>query len=351
MRVAHDDLILSTQGRSFWILDDLTPLRQLDATVASSAMHLYAPRPAYRGTNADSLPTRGEWAPDPLPGNALIHYYFAQAPAAAVDVEIHDSSGRFVRAFTSDSARAAEERLPRITARAGMNRMRWDLTYAGPETLKGAVISGYSGGVKAPPGTYRVTLTADGESRTSPLEVHPDPRLTSVTADEYEEQFQLAMAVRDSASSIYDAARLVGSVREQLGSLGERLAEAGFPAGLKARADSLADALTGVEEELRQVKNQSNQDALRYPPKLDNQYLVLYAYVNGVDNYSFGGPEGRPTAGAYERLEDLNALWAELRARLDVLLDSDLPALNQELERSGVPAVIVPRESDRPLVP
>ncbi len=351
MRVAHDDLILATQGRSFWILDDLTPLRQLDADVAGSAMHLFAPRNATRGSNADSLQARGEWAPEPLPGKALIHYYFAAPPAGAVEVRIQDSDGRLVRAFTSDSARADEERMVRIPAKAGMNRMSWDLTYDGPEVLKGAVISGYSGGVKAPPGSYRITLTAGDESRSRSLQVQADPRLTSVTQADYEEQLRLGMAIRDSASRIYDAARAIGTVREQLSDLGERLAEAGYPAQLKLSADSLAAALTAVEEDLRQVKNQSNQDALRYPPKLDNQYLVLYAFVNGVDNYSFGGPEGRPTAGAYERLDDLNAQWATLRVRLRELFDTEVPAFNEELERSGVPAIILPSEDSRPLVP
>ena len=351
MRVAHHDLILATQGRSFWILDDLTPLRQLTAEVAGSEMHLFDPRPAYRGANADSIQARGEWAPDPLPGEALIHYYLAEAPAGTVEVEIHDSSGRLVRAFTSDSARAEEERRSRIPAKSGLNRMRWNLTYDGPETLKGAVISGYSGGVKAPPGTYRVTLSAAGASASSSIEVRGDPRLGEVTQEDYEEQFRLASAIRDTASRIYDAVRAIGSVREQLDGIGRRTEEAGYPARLKAAADSLAAELTVVEEELRQVKNRSNQDALRYPPRLDNLYLVLYAFVNGVDNYSFGGPEGRPAAGAYERFADLNALWAPIRVRVRTLLDTAVPAFNQELERAAVPAIIISSERREPLVP
>ena len=351
MRIAHDDMVLATQGRSFWILDDISPLRELDPAVAGSAVHLFGPRRAYRGRNADSLQTRGEWAPDPLPGPALIHFYLAEEPIGEIELEIRDAADRTLRAFTSDSARAKDERLGRLRPAAGLNRVSWDLTYAGPDVLEGEVTPGFHGGVKVAPGTYQVTLAAGGQTQTRSLEVEGDPRLRDVTQEDYEEQTRLALAIRDTASRIYDAVRAIGSVREQLEDVGERATEAGFPAELQARADSLADALTSVEEELRQVKNKSNQDALRYPPKLDSQYLVLYSYVTGVDNYSFGGPEGRPTAGAYERFNDLNQRWAGLRTRLAVLFDDHVPAFNQELARAGVPAVIVPVENSRPLIP
>lgn len=99
--------------------------------------------------------------------------------------------------------------------------------------------------------------------------------------------------------------------------------------------------LTEVEEELRQTRNESGQDMLRHPPKLDTQYLTLYAYVNGIDNYGFGGPEGKPTVGAIARFEDLNREWSALSARLKRTLDEDVAAFNSALERAAVPAVII----------
>jgi hypothetical protein len=351
MRVAHDDLILSTQGRSFWILDDVTPLRQLDPAVAGSAVHLFAPRTAYRSNASDDADGQGEWAPEPLPGKALIHYYLAEEPEGGVRVRIHDTADRLVREFTSDSATAEKERIGRMKVKAGMNRLAWDLTYAGPTTLKEAVISGYDGGVKAPPGTYRVSLEAAGESRTSPLVVAADPRQPRVALEDYGEQYRLAAAIRDTVTRVYDGLRQIRSVSEQVTSIGERIVKEGYPAELGELADTVGAKLGAVEDALRQTKNESNQDALRYPPRLDTQYLNLYAYVTGEDNYSFGGPDGRPSAGAYERFEDLNAEWAILRQRLRTVLETDVPAFNEALRRNGVEAVIVPRGVGPPLVP
>jgi photosystem II stability/assembly factor-like uncharacterized protein len=341
MRAAHGDLILATQGRSFWILDDVTPLRQLSAEVAASPFHLYAPRDAYRvnarGGNGGPEPT-----PEALAGNALIYYYLAQEPADAITLEVRAGDGGLVRTFTSDSAGAASVGQKPLAAEAGMHRLAWDLTYPGPDTLSGVVIAGWAGGVKTPPGSYQVRLTVGGEIQTRDLTVHKDPRLTDVTQQDFEEQFRVAVAIRDTVSRLYDAARDIRGVKQQLATVRERVTEGGFPEEIAAAADSLVSRLTAAEEELRQVKNESNQDPLRYAPKLDTQYLALYAHVTGVDNYGFGGPEGRPTEGAYQRFEDLNAEWSVLRDRVQAMLQTDVPAFNRMLQDAGVPGVIVP---------
>lgn len=340
MRVAHDDVIIATQGRSFWVLDDVTPLRQLTDAVARADVHLFAPRPAVRvnAAGADE-----EFSPAPLPGHALVHYHLARAPAQPIALDIVDASGAVVRQFTSDSATAKHERLgDPIPATAGMNRVVWDLTYRGPTVPEGVVSWGYSGGLKAPPGDYRVRLTAAGTAREQTIAVRPDPRLDGVTPEDYEAQFALAVAIRDTLDRIYAAIRTVRDVREQANGVAQRAAKAGFGEEVRVAADSLAAALTAVEEDLTQTRNESNQDPLRFPPKLDSQYLGLYEYVTGPDGYRFGGAEGRPTQGAYARFDDLNAAWAALRGRYDAVIAQDVAAFNAVLERLGVPGVIVP---------
>ncbi len=340
MRVRHRDLIVATQGRSFWILDDVTPLHQITDEVARSSVWLYRPRDAYR-VNMRGVEAEGEPVPEPPPGNALVFYYVKRKPQGEVRLEILDGAGGVVRTFSSDSAIAAEHDEKPLEAKAGMNRVVWDLTYPGPDTLGGIVISGFTGGVKAPPGEYAARLTVGSESQTRSFRVLPDPRLTDVTQADYEEQFRLAVAVRDTVSRIYDAIRTIRTVRGQLESVGVRAEEAGYAERIRALADSIARALTAVEEELRQTKNKSDQDALRYPPKLDTEYLTLYAYVTGVDNYGYGGPEGRPTRGAYERFEHLNAEWEIQRSRLDAALGR-VKEFNALAREQGVPAVTVP---------
>ncbi len=340
MRVHRQDLVISTQGRSFWILDDLTPLHELSDAVARSSAHLYTPRAAYR-VNAAGITEVGEPVPEAHPGRALIHYYLAEAPDAEVRIEVLDATGTVARTFSSDSVVAAREGGKALEPAAGMNRLVWDLTYAGPDTSGGFVISGFAGGVKAPPGIYQVRLEAGGATQTRALELRKDPRLVDVTQADFEEGFRLGIAVRDTLSQIYNAIRRIGSVREQLETIAGRAAEAGYPAAIKGRADSIVARLTAVEEELRQVRNESNQDPLRFPPKLDYQYLTLYGFVTGTDNYSYGGPEGRPTAGAYARFADLNVEWGAITARLNGILTTEVAAFNASLVEQGVPAVIV----------
>jgi photosystem II stability/assembly factor-like uncharacterized protein len=342
MRVAHQDLIISTQGRSFWILDDVTPLHQLGEEVAGSQSYLYQPNPAHR-VNMGGADDEAEPFPQARPGPAIIYYYLAAETEAEVKIEIIDSQGRSARSFTSDSAASAEQGSERLKIKTGTQRLTWNVTYAGPDTLGGVEISGFSGGVKAPPGDYEVRLGVGDATQTRTLTVLADPRLTDVTQADYDEQLRFGLTVRDTISHIYDRLRMLGSVRDQLKSIKERAKEAGYPESISSAADSIVATLTAVEEELRQVKNQSGQDMLRFPPKLDTQFLTLYSYVTGVDNYGFGGPEGRPTQGAYQRFEDLNVRWREISGRLDAVLATDVPAFNAELSQADVPAVIIRR--------
>jgi photosystem II stability/assembly factor-like uncharacterized protein len=339
MRVQHKDLVLSTQGRSFWILDDITPLHQL-SEAAESDFYLYTPRDAYRANSRGAEP-EGEPLPDPQPGKALIRYYLAKEPESEVKMEILDSAANVVRVMSSDSTVAAEQNEKTLKAKSGMNSVAWDLTYAGPDTLGGIEISGFVGGVKAPPGAYQVRLT-HGTAQLRDFRVLADPRLEGiVSAEDYAEQFRLSVAVRDTISRIYAVVRQIRDVRDQVKAVAERAGPEAVE--VKQLADSLAAELTRVEEELRQTKNQSGQDMLRYPPKLDTQFLTLYAYVNGVDNYSYGGPEGRPTQGAYELFDDLNRGWTASRIRLEQLLETEVDRFNRLVQRSQIPAVSIPK--------
>ncbi len=341
MRVRHLDLIIATQGRSFWILDDVTPLHEMTDELAQASAHLFTPRRAYR-VNSAGVSSDTEAFPEPLPGKALIHYYLAARPSGEVKLEILDDQERTVRSFSSDSLEAARVDQKPLEPKVGLNRLAWDLTYAGPDTLGGIVISGYVGGPKAPPGTYRVRFTSGAVSEERLFSLLADPRLEGVTQFDYDEQFRLSLAVRDTLSVIYKAIRNIQSVSRQLAELVERAEAASYSREVTGPADSLRQRLLSIEGELRQTRNESNQDGLRFPPKLDTQFLTLYGYVTGVDNYSYGGPEGKPTAGAYERFEHLNAVWGEISTGLGQILGTEIPELNASLQRAGVPAVVVP---------
>jgi hypothetical protein len=294
--------------------------------------------------------SNGDIDPEPLPGKALIHYYLANEPAEAVTLEIVDASGDVVRTFSSDSATSDENHESPISANAGMNRATWDVMYSGLDPVEGTVLWGYGGGVKAPPGTYEVRLTTEGETQTRSFEVLKDPRLEQVTQSDFEEQFRLASAIRDTLNQVYDAIRQTQSVRDQVTAAQQRVEEAGLAEQFGDLADTITTGLTEVEEALMQTKNQSGQDPIRFAPMLDNQYVALYEYVTGVDGYRYGGAEGRPTQGAVDLFADLNLQWIDLRSQLMLILDTHVNEFNAMLQNNGVPGVTVPGRG-RELIP
>jgi photosystem II stability/assembly factor-like uncharacterized protein len=340
MRVAHDDLILSTQGRSFWILDDITPLRGLSAEVTSSEAYLFAPRTAYRVNNGGSGGGLAELSPEPAPQGALIHYYLGSEPEGEVRLEVVDGSGTVAHTFSSDSVAAADAKGSDASKDPGLNRVTWNVMYPGPDVPDDAVMWGYLGGVKAPPGTYTVRLSVGGSSvGEQTMRLLADPRIPEVTQADYAEQYRVAMEIRDSISAVTEAIETLSTIRDQVQAVVEKAEAVDQAEALEPLADTLTTKAREVHEELQQTKNQSGQDPIRFPPRLDNQWVELYNNVTGPDGYIAGGPEGRPLPGAYERLGDLNGDWAEIRLRVQALLENELRRFNELVVRLGLPAI------------
>jgi photosystem II stability/assembly factor-like uncharacterized protein len=344
MRVHRNDLVVSTQGRSIWILDDLTPLHQLADVPQGGRAFVYKPRDAYRVQVGGGGAGGVEASPDPAPAGAIINYYLA-APDSMMRIDVLDARGTVARSFSTDTAASRQNGAPALTNKRGGNRLIWDLTYTGPRYPKNAVTWGYTGGVKAPPGEYRVRLTANGVTVERPFRVLADPRLTTITQADYDEQFRIAVQVRDSINVVTHAIETIRSLKEQADRAVEQAGRIDRAAEVKPAADSLARKLTGVEGGLIQSRSQSGQDPIRFAGQLDNQLAELYGYVTGPGGYIAGGAEGRPTGGAMERLGDLQQTWAPLRARLQEIIDRDVVAFNALLQRLGLGAIVVPRRT------
>ncbi len=340
LAVHRGDLVVATQGRSFWILDDLTSLHQLDAQVASSDWHLFAPRQAYR-TNMPRR--RGADGPQSPTAGALIRYYLKEKPGkeAALKLEVLDSEGAVIRTFVpkpekkdpgakEEEPDEKEEKL--LEAKPGMNAFEWDLRYPQPKLVKGSVMSlSRTAGPLAPPGQFGIRMTLDGQSRTHALQVVKDPRWESGDSD-LRDQFELAMAVRDQLQASHDAIRKIRSIRSQSSEIARRAIKAGHDKSIRKMADELGKKLTALEEELIQTKNESGQDPINFPPRLDNQIAYLFSVVNSQN--------ARPTEGAYQRHEDLSAELKQHLDRLQGLIEKDLQEFNQLLRREGAGGVI-----------
>jgi hypothetical protein len=341
--VKGDDVVVSTQGRSFWILDDVSPLRQAAGAVTTGDAYLFKPGPAYRFGGPPG-PRRGQ---NP-PYGAVLYYWLKAEPKdkEEVTLEILDGAGKVVRKVSSkgddvdapppddDDGPPQPPAARKLPAKAGMNRFAWDLRHADATRFKNLIMwAGNTTGPRATPGAYQVRLTVGGKSQTQPLEVRKDPRLAATQAD-FEAQQALALQIRDKLTETNDAIVRIRSVRDQVATAADRAKAAGQGQKVQDAAEGLKKKLTAVEEALYQTKNQSSQDPLNYPIRLNNKLAALGGAVAMGD--------GAPTAQAREVYRELSThIDAELKTLKDVMA-TDLPAFNKLVSEEGVPAVSLP---------
>ena len=333
LAVREHDLIAATHGRSFWVLDDLTPLHQLSAEVARSERHLYQPRPTVRrqgGGGGGGAGGQSGVGQNP-PGGAVVFFYLKQAPDSEVRLEFLDTRDSVIRAYSTKPATPQDS----LTVRAGMNRFVWNLRYPNASTFQGIIL--WSGGLQGPqvvPGTYKVRLRTAGWSATRDLVITKDPRLQTSDAD-LQAQFDYLMRVRERVTAANDAVRRIREVREQIDGSATRARRLPGGAGrpIAAAADSLKAHLTAVEEAIYQTKNRSNQDPLNYPIRLNNKLAALSGVASGAD--------ARPTDQSVAVLEELSAALQVQLDRLKTILEQEVPAYNQLVKSADVPAVIV----------
>jgi photosystem II stability/assembly factor-like uncharacterized protein len=350
LAIRDNDLIAATHGRSFWILDDLTPLHQMSDAVARADVYLFKPRTAYRmeGGSA-SLPNMGQNPPN----GVVISYFLKEAPRSEVVLEVLDERGTVIQTFSSQAP--AEAAPPgsvpefaeffglgpqptRLPAEAGMNRFVWNMRYPDPLRVPGAVLWGNIQGPKAVPGTYQVRLRVGGKTLTQSFEIKKNPLLTT-TAEDFQKQFDLLIRIRDAFSRTSDAILRIRDVKKQVQDLSERTKTLPNSHRLAESTRALLTKLTAIEEELIQTKNESPQDPLNFPPKLNNQLATLYGVVASAD--------ARPTDSAVKRFEELTAQLDRHLSQLQQVLTRDLGDLNKLIRDQAIAPIIVP-ESKRP---
>jgi photosystem II stability/assembly factor-like uncharacterized protein len=341
------ELVVATQGRAFYVLDDVPLLYQLNDGIKTQDAHLFQPKDTYRfgggrgfGGGGRGAVTAGE---NP-PGGAVVYYWLKDRPQGEITLEFLDSAGKLVKKFSSreaprPAASAGEEGgeegffappPARLPAQAGMNKFVWNLRYPDATSFPGLIMwAGSVTGPRVAPGKYQVRLTVNGESQTQPFEVLKDPRL-STTPEDYARQVTLALQIRDKLSETNQGVIRIREVRKQLEDYTKRSDKRVADA-----AKALSDKLTAVEEELYQTKNRASEDPLNYPIKLNNKLAHLLGVVSGGDY--------QPTSQSYMVYEDLaTRVNAQLKA-LNGLLTSDLAAFNKLIHDANVPAVEAPK--------
>ncbi|HET9481992.1 MAG TPA: glycosyl hydrolase, partial [Candidatus Polarisedimenticolia bacterium] len=346
LAIAHQDLIVATQGRSFWILDDLTPLHTLSREATEAVAHLFPPRPTVRFAGGSGFGASGAAGENP-PTGVAIRYHLASAPKEdeELKLEILDESGELLRSLSSlkeePSAPNPFARFmppgtipPRkLAAEEGTNRYVWNFRLADAEMVEDAVLWGSGVGPRVPPGSYQVRLSLRDWSATAPIRILPDPRL-SVTAGDLAAQFELGRDVWQAISLSHRTLKRIRSIREQVDGLTKRLAEAGLGDGLTAAGATVLEQLATIEEAIHQKRNESSQDALNFPPKLDNQLVALLGVVESAD--------AKPTGASRERYLELKAELDRLVGDLAGVESGPLAAFNQLVRSKQAPPVILP---------
>ncbi|MGC9987686.1 MAG: hypothetical protein ABSC07_03785 [Terriglobales bacterium] len=347
--VKNDDLVLATHGRAFWILDDVSPLRQFADSVVAEDVHLYQPATAYR-VHAGDAPEHLTFDGKNPPHGAVIYYYFKKAPKpeakpGEVTIEILDASGTVVRKFSSNKTEPLEEPLDpddkkpekQIKPEDGLNRFVWDLRYDEANRVPGYFLWEYNEGAKGPlalPGNYQVRLTANGKTLTAPLEVKIDPRVTVSQAD-LEKQFKLEMNVREQLNRVYDAVNQIQDVREQLEGLKKRVVPGDSTKPLLDGASALEAKLIAVRDPLINFKISASEDSLAYVPGIDAKLAFLSMAVAGF-------ADSAPTEAENREFDKLKKQTEELLARWDQVRTADIGTFQKLAAEQNIHSIYVP---------
>ncbi|HYV98191.1 MAG TPA: glycosyl hydrolase [Gemmatimonadaceae bacterium] len=349
LMIKEGDLLAATHGRSFYVLDDISVLRQLAPAVAAEPVHLYKPRDTYRvdwGGRGGGGGGRGQPGVAQNPPSGVVVSYQLAKPASELTMEFLDPAGKVIKSFTSrvDSTAGRGGRAgggdpdvqgppppPVVPNKAGLNQFVWDMRYPDATVFPGMILwAGNTRGPIAPAATYTVRLIPAGQQPTTQtFKLLNDPRSPATAADLLA-QFNFLIKIRDKVSEANEA---VISMRYVKSEIDERLKQAPpqAVAELSSAGKSLGTNLTTVEAEVYQIKNQSSQDPLNFPIKLNNKLAALTGVVSSAP--------GKPTAQSIEVFDELVGKLGAQTKKMEVIYSLDLRAFNELLKKYKLPEI------------
>ncbi len=325
LEVHQKDLVISTQGRAFWILEDLTLLHQLNDEVMDSDAYLFKPRDTYRTNTGgrDGRPAK------------LFFYLSEEMEESEVSVAILDENDQHIIRWSTDPDTSDHEK--KLEVSTGVNHMKWDLRYPGPEMVEEFVAMVFSAGrepgPKAIPGKYKIQLSVDDQVLEQDFLVLPDPRWNDITKEDYQEQFDMAQDLIHWIDESQDWLRKIRAIKTQVADIANRAVKAGHSEKISAQAKAIHDALTKVEQQLFQEKIETSQDEINYPRVFSNHIARLYRVVVDDDH--------RPTGGMKERYRDLQEHYKTIIKPLEEIQLTHLKQFNELLEQENVARIII----------
>ena len=304
----NDDVVLGSHGRGFWILDDIRPFREAAEINKTNQVTLFKP----------ANPIRGIY-------NAAIQYYLPEQ-TDSVTVEILDAQGELIQSYTGKSP---EGRGGSPTTAKGLNSFNWNLRYPGATTFEGMIIwsARPQRGPLAPIGDYQVRLSVNGQTLNTDFSVEMNPNLEGITPEDLQEQFDLSQQIMAKTTEANEAVIKIRKIRSQIEKLGpfnnDQLANG---------VNGMMEKLSAIELDLYQVQNQSPQDPLNFPIKLNNRLASLRRSVeNG---------QAKPTDAAYVVFDELKKELTDHLQKLKGVMNNDLKAVNQMLKNEDLGQIV-----------
>ena len=344
--IRHDDIIVATSGRSFWILDDLGLIRQLEDR--DTDFHLFAPEPAVLSSHSSELNATSEEfdGTHPLrgvnPANGIVIYY--NLPSLKddqhIELTITDAKNRPVNRFVSTTDEdfrkydGGPSPAPTLSKKAGLNRFVWDMRYVGMPGIPTAYIEASYRGHKAIPGRYQLTLRlledAKGESRTATAKILANP-LYATTAADYDEYHQAMSEMENTLTTMHETTVRLFAIQTQLNTLLSVIPEDDEHKSLRKSGAALVARLKAWDEEMVQRKSRAYDDVENYPNKFTAEYLFL---INQTESSL-----PRVTQASRQRRAELDKQWKALQRQANRFLSKDLPAFNHQLWKKNIGAI------------
>jgi hypothetical protein len=336
LAIKNNDLIVGTQGRSIYILDDLTVVQERNPEVLNKNLHVFSVNPAYRMPGGGRRGGGGRFGGGELrnvgmnPANGVVFNYYLKnvTDSTRLSIQVMDRNKKMIKTFSTMG------RENKIEVNKGMNQFEWDMNYPEAERVEGLILwNGFIGGPKAAPGNYFAKFKMGTDSVEVPFTILADPNYKTSQA-EYDEQFTQLITIRDKSTEIMKAIKNIRDLRQQLTDFTARVGR-DMPKEVKQQMDTVNKQMTAVEEALHQTKAKSGQDVLNFPIRLDDKLSSIY-------NASAAGTG--ITKQAKDAYADLVVKIDEQLNKLKKIMSDDVAKLNQLIHEKTLPVIGVKKE-------
>jgi hypothetical protein len=321
LTIKDDNLIVATQGRSLWVIDDLTVLHQLDSSKKSANAVLFQPRDSYRTKgNVSRRPSKTEG--QNLPNGVITHFYLKDiAEKDSIALTYTKMNGDTLASYSTYS----KEKNKKLEVKKGGNTFVWDTRGKGAERLQGMILWWANlNGAKAVPGSYKVSLSINGATQTEEFTILPDPRAEVSVAD-MQKQYDFITDINETVDRAHQSIKKIRAINGKLDEFMKKYKDNETTKDLVAKAKKMKEEFSEIEKALYQTKNRSGQDPLNFPIKLTNKLAHLNSLVS-IDDFP-------PTEQDITVKNELSGQIKEQLSAFDTLVDKEIAAFNDEFNK------------------